>query len=69
MYKRQILSRAAWLFLIFTLLCGVAYTGIVTGFAQVLFPNQANGSIIEADGVKYGSELLLSLIHILVIGI
>ena len=55
---KEILSRAAWLFLIFTLLCGVAYTGIVTGFAQVLFPNQANGSIIEADGVKYGSELL-----------
>ena len=55
---KEILSRAAWLFLIFTLLCGVAYTGIVTGFAQVLFPNQANGSIIEVDGVKYGSELL-----------
>lgn len=55
---KEILSRAAGLFLIFTLLCGVAYTGIVTGFAQVLFPNQANGSIIEADGVKYGSELL-----------
>ncbi|WP_352415872.1 potassium-transporting ATPase subunit KdpC [Oscillibacter ruminantium] len=55
---KEILSRAAGLFLIFTLLCGVAYTGIVTGFAQVLFPDQANGSIIEADGVKYGSELL-----------
>lgn len=55
---KEVLSRAAGLFLIFTLLCGVAYTGIVTGFAQVLFPNQANGSIIEADGVKYGSELL-----------
>lgn len=44
--------------MIFTLLCGVIYTGIVTGFAQLLFPDKANGSIIEVNGVKYGSSLL-----------
>lgn len=55
---KYILPRAAGIFLIFTLLCGVAYTGIATGIAQLLFPQKANGSIIEIDGVKYGSELL-----------
>lgn len=55
---KSILPRAAGLFLIFTLLCGVVYTGAVTGIAQLIFPNQANGSVIEVDGVSYGSELL-----------
>lgn len=55
---QSILPRAAGIFLIFTLLCGVLYTGAVTGIAQVIFPHQANGSIIEVNGVKYGSELL-----------
>ena len=55
---KDILLRAAGLFLICTLLCGVFYTGAVTGFAQVLFPQKANGSMIEIGGVKYGSELL-----------
>lgn len=55
---KTILPKAAVLFLIFTLLCGVLYTGVVTGIAQVFFPEKANGSIIEADGVKYGSSLL-----------
>lgn len=55
---KNILPRAAVIFLIFTLLCGVIYTGVVTGLAQVIFPNQANGSIIEVDGKKYGCEML-----------
>lgn len=36
----------------------MVYTGVVTGFAQLIFPNKANGSIIEVDGKKYGCELL-----------
>ena len=36
----------------------MVYTGVVTGIAQLIFPKQANGSIIEIDGKKYGSELL-----------
>ncbi len=55
---KSILPKAAILFLIFTILCGVVYTGIVTGFAQLVFPRQANGSIIEVNGKKYGSALL-----------
>lgn len=55
---KGILPKATILFLIFTVLCGVAYTGVVTGFAQTFFPEKANGSIIEVDGVKYGSCLL-----------
>lgn len=30
----------------------------MTGICQVLFPDSANGKIIEVNGVKYGSELL-----------
>ena len=55
---KNVLPRAAIIFLIFTLLCGVVYTGVVTGFAQLIFPDKANGSIIEVDGKKYGCELL-----------
>ena len=34
------------------------YTGVVTGIAQLIFSDNANGSIIEVDGKKYGCELL-----------
>ena len=57
-FTKQTLPRAAKLFLIFTLLCGVLYTAVVTGAAQLLFPNQANGSIITIDGKPYGCALL-----------
>ena len=55
---KNILPRALVIFLIFTLVCGLIYTAVVTGLAQLIFPYQANGSIIEIDGKKYGSELL-----------
>lgn len=55
---KHAVPRAISLVLIFTVICGVLYTLAVTGVAQVLFPHQANGSIIEVDGKKYGSELL-----------
>lgn len=55
---KNVVQRAAIIFLIFTLLCGVVYTGIVTGIAQLIFTDKANGSIIEVDGKKYGCELL-----------
>lgn len=56
--KQSVFSKALGIFIIFTLVCGVVYTGVVTGIAQLIFPKQANGSIIEIDGKKYGSELL-----------
>ncbi|WP_050637208.1 potassium-transporting ATPase subunit KdpC [Candidatus Stoquefichus sp. SB1] len=55
---KSILPKALIIFIIFTVVCGVLYTGVVTGIAQVFFPDQANGSIIEVDGKKYGSVLL-----------
>lgn len=42
----------------FTIVCGILYTSIVTIVAQGLFNNKANGSIIERNGQKYGSELI-----------
>lgn len=56
--KQSVFPKALGIFIIFTLICGVIYTGVVTGIAQLIFPKQANGSIIEIDGKKYGSELL-----------
>jgi potassium-transporting ATPase KdpC subunit len=52
---------AIMLFLCMTVIFGIVYTGIVTVFAQLVFPYQANGSMIKVkmrDGtiVSYGSE-------------
>lgn len=52
---KTVLPRAGMLFLIFALLCGGVYTLAVTGLAQLLFPEKANGSMIEANGVKYST--------------
>lgn len=55
---KETLTKTVKIFLIFTVMCGILYTGIVTGLAQLIFPEEANGSIIEVDGKKYGCELL-----------
>ncbi len=55
---KNVLPKAAVIFLIFTVICGVLYTAFITGAAQLIFPDKANGSIIEVDGKKYGCELL-----------
>ena len=41
-----------------TILTGVIYPLVVTAIAQVLFPWQANGSLLAADGSGHGSELI-----------
>jgi K+-transporting ATPase ATPase C chain len=52
------MAPAIKIFIMFTLICGVLYTGVITGAAQLLFPYQANGSIIEINGKRYGSEVI-----------
>jgi len=46
-----------------SIMCGILYTAAVTGISQLIFPSQANGSIIRVtlkDGTQkdYGSELI-----------
>ena len=56
--KQGLLLKTIGLFVVFTILCGGIYTLLVTGVSQLLFPKQANGSMIVIDGKTYGSELL-----------
>jgi potassium-transporting ATPase KdpC subunit len=44
--------------ILFTVLTGIMYPLVVTGIAQVLFPHQANGSIIMKNGKPAGSALV-----------
>jgi len=52
------LRPAAVLLAVFTILTGLVYPGAVTGLAQLLFPAQANGSLIEREGRAMGSALI-----------
>jgi K+-transporting ATPase ATPase C chain len=55
--KEQI-RPALSMWLVLTLLTGVVYPLAVTGLAQLIFPHQANGSLIVRDGKVIGSELI-----------
>jgi K+-transporting ATPase ATPase C chain len=55
---KEHLRPALTMLLVLTLLTGVIYPLIVTGLAQILFPQHANGSLIVRDGKVIGSQLI-----------
>jgi len=46
------------LLILFSVLTGLVYPAVVTGVAQLVFPRQANGSLIVRDGKIVGSSLI-----------
>jgi potassium-transporting ATPase KdpC subunit len=52
------LRTAILMVIMFTLVTGIAYPLAMTGIAQVVFPWQANGSLVERDGKVMGSDLI-----------
>jgi len=46
------------LLILFSVLTGLIYPAVVTGIAQLVFPRQANGSLIVRDGKVVGSSLI-----------
>ena len=57
MLKNQ-LRPAIIVTLVLMLITGLLYPGVVTGIAQLLFPRQANGSLVTVDGRVVGSLLI-----------
>jgi K+-transporting ATPase ATPase C chain len=56
--KRNLLI-SIWMTLVTTVLLGIVYPLVVTGLAQLLYPQQANGELIrQPDGSVVGSHLL-----------
>src|SRR6202022_327990 len=55
--KRNLVT-AIWFTLVTTVIFGVIYPLAVTGMAQLLFHDRANGQLIEKDGKLVGSRII-----------
>lgn len=56
--EAPVLRPALVLFAVLTLVTGLLYPLLVTGVAQTVFPQQANGSLVERNGQAVGSTLI-----------
>jgi K+-transporting ATPase ATPase C chain len=52
------LKPAVLMMLVMTILTGLIYPAVMTAFSQVVFPQQANGSLLTVDGQVVGSTLI-----------
>ena len=57
-FLRRTLLPAVLMLVAMTVLTGAIYPAVVTAVAQVVFPSQANGSMIVVDGKTVGSSLI-----------
>ena len=57
MLRKQILP-AILMTLVLCVVTGLVYPAVVTGLAQLVFPRQANGSLVTVNGRVVGSELI-----------
>ncbi|MFL6697112.1 MAG: potassium-transporting ATPase subunit KdpC [Vitreoscilla sp.] len=55
---KKLLRPALSLFVTLSVLTGLLYPLLVTGLAQLVFPETANGSVVERHGVAIGSTLI-----------
>ncbi len=55
---KQYIRPAVVLAILLTILTGLIYPGVITVIAQLVFPYQANGSLISVNGKVVGSELI-----------
>jgi K+-transporting ATPase ATPase C chain len=54
----KIIRQAIFSVIVLTIITGIVYPLAVTGMAQLIFPKQANGSIVVRDGKTVGSSLI-----------
>lgn len=55
---KPLLRPALVLFALLTLICGVFYPYMIAGIGQIVFPHQANGSLVLKKGHVVGSSLI-----------